>query len=255
MNKESNTIDALILSSKKYFSAMRKKMWSYNGAHLNIRVSEELEDRAFRFVIALNKALEERAHHITIKHGYWTYAVIFEEELEFYIREVSTVVKESTLYNSRELAPTGRLAFKYKHYRLKESWQDASGLLIEDKISDIVAYFEKQAIKIKQDREKYEKYKRKREMEEQRECKRQERKEKELAKFNELLALSNRYQKAIELRNYIEMVKSNAVENDNLSKKLQAWIDWAMKKVDWLDPFVNALDEYLDDSDKDKINI
>ena len=81
-----------------------------------------------------------------------------------------------------------------------------------------------------------------------------ERKAKELSDFKTMFVLSNRYQKAIELRNYIEAVKSHSMKNGNVSEDIQIWIEWAKKKADWFDPFINAPDEYLDDFDKNKID-
>jgi hypothetical protein len=33
----------------------------------------------------------------------------------------------------------------------------------------------------------------------------------------------------------------------------QEWIDWAKKKIDWYDPFIQAEDDLLNDSDRTKI--
>ena len=162
--------------------------------------------------------------------------------------------EEKYSWQRQELIPNGKLSFQYYSYYPEKEWVD-SDLLIEDKITHIIAYFEVKAIKEKQERKEREERQRRYEDEQRKEREFQERKAKELSDFKTMFVLSNRYQKAIELRNYIEAVISHSMKNGSLSKDLQIWIEWAKKKADWFDPFINAPDEYLNDTDKNKIDV
>ena len=244
----------LIQSTIEYFSS--EKSWNYKKPHLNINVSKNLEKRALRFMIAFINAMEERGHHVIVENEN-TIAVVLEEKLIFKMREKSTRIlhkEEKYSWQRQELIPNGKLSFQYYSYYTEKEWVD-SDLLIEDKITHIIAYFEVKAIKEKQERKEREERQRKYEDEQRKIREFQERKAKELSDFKTMFVLSNRYQKAIELRNYIEAVISHSLKNGSISKDLEIWIEWAKKKADWFDPFINAPDEYLNDTDKNKIDV
>jgi len=59
--------------------------------------------------------------------------------------------------------------------------------------------------------------------------------------------------KADDLRKYINIFEENAIKNNTLTEEKQNWIEWARKKADWYDPFINAKDELLEDVDKDSL--
>jgi len=198
--------------------------------------------------------MEARGHHVIVEENK-TFAVVLEEKLEIYVREKSTQVlnKERYSWQTRDLIPNGKLCFRYYRYSPEKEWVDNT-LPIEDKIPHIIAYLEVKATEEKQARREREEWHRQYEEEQRKKREFQKRKAKELADFKTMLTLSNRYQKAIELRNYIETVKSYSIKSGSISEELQTWIEWAKKKADWFDPFTNAPDEYLDDTDKNNIN-
>lgn len=66
---------------------------------------------------------------------------------------------------------------------------------------------------------------------------------------------SIRWQKATNLRNYIEAIKINALKNNSISEELQNWIIWANKKADWYDPQIEDEDKLLTDVDKDALTL
>lgn len=68
----------------------------------------------------------------------------------------------------------------------------------------------------------------------------------EVAKFNKLVALSEQYNKAQLIRQYIETVKQQAIKENRLTSEKQEWIDWANDKADWYDPTINKRDDILD---------
>ena len=78
-------------------------------------------------------------------------------------------------------------------------------------------------------------------------------KERELSGFKSALQLAGRYQKAIELRNYINAFEDQAIKSNSLTEKQQKWIEWAHKKADWYDPFIEAYDLALEGANRDTL--
>ena len=173
--------------------------------------------------------------------------------MEISLRERSTrKTIIATPYNHTELIPTGKLVFKYKKGHFGREWADNS-ILIEDRLSDIVSELEKIAQGKKYNREDYERRRVENIRLEIIKKELQARKEDELKNFKNTFQLANRYQKANDLRNYINTFEENAIKNNSLSEEKQNWIEWARKKADWYDPFIEAEDELLGEVDKDTL--
>lgn len=64
--------------------------------------------------------------------------------------------------------------------------------------------------------------------------------------------MAERLRKANMLRQYItdyeEYLRTSDIMDDEVIEKL----DWARKKADWLDSFIDTEDEYLNEDDKDQ---
>lgn len=86
--------------------------------------------------------------------------------------------------------------------------------------------------------------KQKRKIEEEREARFQE----EVNKFKQLKKNAKRWQKTVEIRNYIQAVETNAIKTNTLTPELIEWIKWANNKADWYDPLIQKEDDLLDDS-------
>lgn len=63
-----------------------------------------------------------------------------------------------------------------------------------------------------------------------------------MKKFTELLDEAERWHKARILREYIEYLKDNNINNHDDYKN---WLDWAKARADWYDPLVNREDKVL----------
>ena len=55
------------------------------------------------------------------------------------------------------------------------------------------------------------------------------------------------------LRNYIEEVETKAIADNDTSEELKNWLEWAKKKVDWYDPYIETEDELLKGVDKETL--
>jgi len=248
-------IDPIITRTREYLTQKRDySNWSYELKKntLDISVSKDILPRALDIMNRFIYIIKDRGYSIIEKH-YQTYAVIYNEELEISLRERSsrkTII--AIPYNRTELIPTGKLVFKYRKGYFGREWADNS-ILIEDKLLDIVSELEIIARRKINDREEYAR----RKLEEERlEIIRKEfqaRKEDELKNFKNTFQLAKRYRKANDLRNYINTFEQNAINNNSLTDEKQKWIEWARKKADWYDPFINAKDELLENVDKDSL--
>lgn len=86
-----------------------------------------------------------------------------------------------------------------------------------------------------------------------------DRKRKELqalkqAKLNaveDLLNRAIRWQQARFMREYLAVVVQNT--ENNMNAESMDWINWAKHKIDWYDPLIQAPDELLDNSDRQKL--
>jgi hypothetical protein len=55
------------------------------------------------------------------------------------------------------------------------------------------------------------------------------------------------------MRDYLSSVIKNGTIPVGNEDEHQEWINWATKKIDWYDPFIQAEDDLLNDSDRTKI--
>ena len=78
-------------------------------------------------------------------------------------------------------------------------------------------------------------------------------KEKDLAAFKETMQKAARWHKVVNLRNYIDAIEQSAIEKDNFSEELKRWVEWARKKAEWYDPFIEREDELLKDVDRESL--
>ncbi len=233
---------------------------------LNISVGEKTIDRALCIFSTVINALRFRGHDIKIhkknEYNSVTYAVINKEEIKIDLTERRRMKSDAT--STRDTEYSGELHFNiYGEWRDTTTYKDTAHTRLEDKVIEIVANLEFRSKKIKEERiaeeerrirlaeeERIRKEREAREREEREkfEAKRQA----ELKEFRMMFNMAERLRKANMLRQYIsdyeEYLRTSDVMNEEVVKKL----DWARKKADWLDPFIDVEDEYLNEDDKDQ---
>lgn len=233
---------------------------------LNVSVGEKTIDRALCIFSTIINALRFRGHDIKIhsKNEYHssTYAVVNGEEIQIDLTEKRRMKSDAT--STRDTEYNGELHFNiYGEWRDKTTYKDTTHTRLEDKVIEIIANLEICSKNIKERRIADEEH-RIRQAEEERirkekEAKEREEREKfeakrqaELKEFRMIFNMAERLRKANMLRQYIsdyeEYLKTNDAMEDEVVKKL----DWARKKADWLDPFIDVEDEYLNEDDKDQ---
>lgn len=219
---------------------------------LNITVAPQSVKRALLFMDVFIKALQKRGHKIIVEKG--SKIVIDNIELGFGLRErLKRKIVKGTYYDSTELYPSNILSLSLYVYPAKE-WTDTNTSKLEDKIPNIIAKLELQAVKEKQDaidREIWhQEYERRQKIEQEFKA----RKEKEIIKTKNLLSDAEKFDKATIYRNFINATEQKAIQENRLTEELKDWIKWANEKADWFDPFINREDELLNDNDREEFH-
>lgn len=193
---------------------------------------------------AFTKLLRYRGHTFS-KENHDTCVLIDGISIEMDLREASKRIPAKSPYYNSELEPTGEFILKIGKYSREKEWRDGK-VKIENLLARIMAklevYAEEEKIRNEESRIYWLKY----EEEKQRLQAIKKRKEDEIEKFNKLVALSEQYNKAQLIRQYIETEKQKAVKENSLTLEKQEWIDWANDKADWYDPTINKRDDILD---------
>lgn len=234
---------------------------------LNVYVGEKSIDRCLCIFSTIIKALRFRGHDVKIikenEYNSSTYAVVKGEKIQIEIKEKKRQKADSK--SARDLEYCGEFNFniQYNWYR-KFTYKDTTHTRLEDKIIPIIAKLEVIAEEIIEDR-RVEEERKIRQAEEDRIRREKEAIEREIrqkfeaeqkAELNEFKMLFNmaeRLRKANILRQYIADYESHLKENDVLDDEAEKKLDWARNKADWLDPFKDVDDKYLDEYNKDKI--
>ncbi|MEO8236192.1 MAG: hypothetical protein ABI549_12305 [Flavobacterium sp.] len=219
---------------------------------LNITVAPQNVKRALLFMDIFIKAVQKRGHNVITKGG--TKIVIDSVQLSIGLRErLKRTIIKSTHWDSTELNPSNILSLRLDAYPASE-WTDTNTSKLEDKIPNIIAKLELQAVIEKRrtiEREMWHtEYERQRKIEQDF----KERKEREIIKTKMLFSDAEKFDKATIYRNFIAATEQNAIKENNLTEELKEWIKWANEKADWFDPFTNRKDELLNDNDREEFH-
>ncbi|GLB47699.1 hypothetical protein [Neptunitalea lumnitzerae] len=249
-----------LLNSKASSRNGVENLYCTSQGIVNIYVSKALINRALIFTDTLIKVFRQRGHDIkvltderyTSDNG--TKAIVYGEKYNICIKENrNRVIKKAERYwNEYDYAPNGILSLRLDGYP-NYQWQDTPNKTLEDKIPNIIAYLESRAKGDIENRERnrirYEEQEK-----ERKEAKdHQEKINNELELFKNVLNNSSRWQKSVNLRNYINAVRQNAIERNTYDNKLINWLEWISNKADWYDPFIEKEDELFKDIDRDSI--
>ena len=229
---------------------------------LNIHVEPENLDRALRIFSTIIRVLERRGHQVVVKDVNNTYVIVNEEEIPIQLYEKTKQIPNTeTTYSKFIIVPSGRLKFVIPRKRLFHDTpiciEDTHSIKLEEKILDIVAKIEIEAISIKEDREKLENLRRqqeeerkRRELEEQKKRELEEKREKERKQLKAAFLSAECYSWANILRAYVEKYESFLKEKETINDEDKEKLHWLKRKIEWLDPFIEYDDELLTEKDK-----
>ena len=248
--------DKLITSTKNFNESLKRYHKTHRGDYpsrtdvLNIDVSVDNENRAYRIMDTIIKLLRSR-HHDIIARFRETVAVIQGEEIKIRIREKQSLIDARETLGKTYNLYTGELLFVIGDYNKKEFRDSAEKL--ENRISTIIAYLEHQGNIKRAERIAWEIRRKEQERQEQIKREYKERQEKEANAFKKLFLQAIRLHQANIIRTYIQTVELNTIKNGNLTEEYNNWKFWAEQKVSWYDPLVNGTDPLLNDYYKTNI--
>ena len=246
--------DKLIVAARESLNSRGR--YEHNGllscdrGELDIKVSRPNVARALRFMDTLIKALRARGHVTEIKNDS-TYVIIEEEDIKVQFREKlkREIIKEAH-WDRTVLHPIGILAFQI-YYPSKE-WKDGK-LPVEDQLSNIISQLE---LIGKEKKERTIQHRKDNELRKEKERIVNDfhlEKEKDLTAFKETMQKAARWHKVVNLRNYIDSIEQTAIEKNNFTEKLKSWVEWARKKAEWYDPFIESEDELLNEVNRETL--
>ena len=255
--------DKLVIEAKKVFQNNNKghkdeSLISIAYKSLNINVSPKMLDRALAFfnslIIGINRiggVIEVKPHH--------TKVIYIGERMEISLREKQNrILKENQAHSwdTYYYLPSGILLFKLgEHSWNAKEWKDTSHTVLEDKIEDILEHIRKVAVKAQEGRRESERRWIEQGKERQRQIEIEKLRTTELNNFIEFKTNAELWKKSTIMREYLMVFEEAAKKNGSYDLNTQKYLEWARKKVDWYDPFVEAEDELLRKVDKTTLTL
>jgi hypothetical protein len=238
------------LTRKDDYRRNRERIETESGK-LAIRVGKEHIHRALLLMDTLIKALRGRGHSFSYESSQIV-VVILGVSVGFGLKEHRDRVETTDRYSSSDLKPTGRLYFDMGTTYPQVVCMDTT-VKLESKLHKIIRALELYAEDM---RRCWDENQRREDEEKERVRIRQEkqaRKQKELDDFKNLLAKSERRFQTEMIRHFIDLVEQKEVDNQTIDDEKREWINWARKKADWFDPFIEADDELLRGADRKEL--
>jgi hypothetical protein len=233
---------------------------------LDVRISKDSIDRAMRIYDALIKALEKRGFSVSINESNGTTTIsVLGEILEIRLEEPTTKVERELtqeekkklfqngwIYDRYKYIPSGKLVIRIDEYidGMRKSWSDGKKHHLEDLLNSLIIGLIRAAEQEKVKR--LEREQREREWREQEEARRRRAEEirQEKEKVERLLREAEAWQRAQQVRTYIEAVKQAAIQKHgfiNAGSELDNWLKWATQQADRLDPLAESPPSILDE--------
>ncbi len=250
--------DEMIVSAKEYFN--RKDILKENKLYvrsseneIRITVRPITLERAYRFLDTLIKAIRVRGFDIKTNYQ-GSFFVYKQEEYRFYCHENLEEITGPLVLKKNEIQYTSQLCLYVQYGRNAREWKDGKKPL-EEQISSIIATLELKGRKSTEERIAREKHWANEKAKELKEKKKQDRQERELDDFKELFKKAKRHDKAEMIRSYANKLEQNAIQRNELTSEIREKIEWAKKKADWYDPFIEAEDELLSGIDREELKL
>ena len=265
--------DPLIIDTKEFFRGEKNGKYLYKNpykskikATLNISVQLDNLDRALRIFSTIIKVLKLRGHQIIAKGYSNTIVIVNDEEVPIKLSEKNTRIENTDpedSYSRYKFVPSGKFRFEIlpeKTYYTPTRIEDTKTSVLEEKILNIIAKIEYEALDLKKRRDERERLRQKKEEErKKRELEEQKRKELEKKRKNEMRELKDAFLSAEcysiskTLREYVKKYESFLLEKGIIDDEDNEKLNWLKRKIDWLDPFIDYEDELLTEEDKQNL--
>lgn len=214
-----------------------------------LKVSLSAVDRALRLYDALFKALEARGHRVTLvtkDNETSTVLHIDGEQVGIEIQEHVTrtevpPLKPQTGWYSKKYVweATGRLTFTLteSYLSVRSKWSDGARQNLDEMLNEIVVGLGDAADAMKSRREAFERAERERQAAETKRREAEERARRERGRTRALQQEVRSLQQSLAVREYVAAMRK-AADAANLppEHELRAWLEWAERYADRLDP-------------------
>lgn len=230
-------------NEKKYEYGRKDGFRTTKEGQIHISVTKKHIGRALRILDTFIKLVRYRGYEIKLNYSS---LMIFTGEYgyDFGVREKQKRIPIRDGFSDYE--PTGELVlFVGPSYHRKE-FADGPNIPVEQHLSKALAYIEKDSDECKESRIRNEiqekKLKEKALLLQQ--IKEKEEKEKRMA--DELISVANKWHQAMIIRDFIVAFEESIQRKEKQSEKALEWLNWAKRRVDYLDP---VLQENEDDNE------
>lgn len=237
----------------KFYSDDRDMIRDGRAKNMDLKVSNELKNRALRLMDTIFKKLEILGFNInSISKD--TKVCIGKEEIKIGLKEKLNRVehiktdKDSYWSPAYDYKYSGELMLFIDNYEApRKNWRDLSNSKLEDMIGDFIITIIDTAEIIRFNKEKRaeeEEIRRQQEIEKRKLKKIQDY---EIKKIDELKMCAENYKLAIKIEEYINALEEQVINITDYDKrgKICSYIKWAREKIDWLNPIKQKNDELL----------
>ena len=213
----------------------------------------------------LLKELGKRNFQIKIEMNYRgrneTFAIQDGQKIQFELRETLKMNKVKIDKSSHPwrqsnyeqvFIPTGELRLEIKNVyggNFGKILRDQINHALEKQLNDFIINIYKSLNYLNINDKEWEEERRLTEEKEQRHKIKSEQKRLEKEKTKDFFQLAKRYNKANIIRNFVKELEKKLIEGNALTEEREKWVQWALKKVDSLDPMIEINELNLNDSD------
>ncbi|MGE5472605.1 MAG: hypothetical protein ACM3UU_00080 [Ignavibacteriales bacterium] len=266
----------LIRDTIQYYKSRKESTKPSASGVLKLNITDNMEDRVYRFLDTLFKSLEKLGYTIGIyapkADRYYNYTpcvwdnVMYvglgQDKADIIIKEKQTMIphvltekelEEEKKYGysfapKSEFVYTGKLWFIIDEYVAKrKNWHDSEKKMLENEIGNIIIAIIDTIndAKIRREEREIEEARRREEQEKRRIY--EQKCQQERQKINVLISNSNDYYKAKKIYEYISALKEELknIDDRSLVEKSIEYIEWAKQKADWLNPLIAREDDLL----------
>ncbi|MGN6177539.1 MAG: hypothetical protein ACTHNW_00045 [Mucilaginibacter sp.] len=247
--------DPLILPAQKVLAKIPKDYREgdllFSGSSLfDIRVSITQVDRALLFMNTFIKVMKQRGHHFELTDRESS-VIIFGSKYAITLREGTTTIPDKDSWIRPTFVPTGIFTIQFDHWG-KMTMKDGQKL-VEQQLAKLIARLEIKAMEERRWREESERQQVIRQEKERQQKLLAERKRTELESFKTVIKNAQRWKVIETIKEYIDAVERDALQKNNMTEELTAWLSWVKEKIDWFDPIIEADDEWLSGIDRDSL--
>jgi hypothetical protein len=212
------------------------------GNGVDIRISKESMKRGLKIYDSVQKWFEKNNYKVENTDSGSTYIIVNDTKVQIRLEEKSKQTGKTTDrwgYSQIEYTPTGNLSLIIKEYLngVQKQWSDNNKKTLEELVPDFINGVIVASKVLKQEAVEREEWHRK--WEEEKRLKEQQKLNEELErqKIHELELEASNYHKSIQIKEYIDAVKNNHLQqNIRPTKEFDEWYNWALNHINNLRP-------------------